>query len=810
MGSDDGAKQKRRNQCRSIVRFLLLAFCVTSISVVTLVLGRKYLRKRHNNNSPTLSPQHATRRVADVSWPQHLKQTEKSRKRNTPPRSALLNSLSSNRDGLTTTSTTSTSTSTTTTTTTTTTTKPTAPTNGPIAESTSTSQPNAAIIPSVKDQPNKPISGEHPAIPKLGNMLFADRLKKAARNFLGKHVPVSSEDLQQRSNKSNQANLPSDSTNIASGPVGDVISGVEEVVKTSSSPPSNGAAVSTLTTTTSTTSTSSSSIPPTTTTTSTSTTPPPSSTTTVPPSTTTLPPSTTTKSPLPSPPPHPTRPLAAHDQVHDTIHHPDMNDARRNEIVEEFVWSWNAYKKHAWGKDELLPISKKSHKWFGIGLTLLDNLDTLWLMGLTDEFKEATKWVENELHLDVDQDVNLFECTIRALGGLLSAHALSGQHIFLEKAQELGNRLLPAFDSESGIPFSDVNLKKGTTHAPKWGSDSSTAEVTTVQLEFHRLTQITGDARFSTAADRVSDKIAQMAEVVKPQHHLLPIFINAQSGKLSESSTISLGARGDSYYEYLMKQWIQAGGTRPMLGERYVKAAEAIRKHLIVKSKISGTSFVAEMNSKGSLMNKMDHLVCFLPGVYVLGAKNDVSKLPHVEELGLSVEEMSKIHLELAKDLMETCYSFYRDSPTGLSPEIVMFDCDKKPNKCKDGKAFYIKPNDEHNLLRPETVESLFILWRLTKDPKYRVWGWKIFKSFQKYCKISTGGYSSIKSVVHTPVVFKDKMESFWLAETLKYLFLLFSDDDVLPLDKWVLNTEAHPFPIVPRRPLPDALPDRG
>ena len=139
-----------------------------------------------------------------------------------------------------------------------------------------------------------------------------------------------------------------------------------------------------------------------------------------------------------------------------------------------------------------------------------------------------------------------------------------------------------------------------------------------------------------------------------------------------------------------------------------------------------------------------------------------------------------------------------------------MFDCDKKPNKCKDGKAFYIKPNDEHNLLRPETVESLFILWRLTKDPKYRVWGWKIFKSFQKYCKISTGGYSSIKSVVHTPVVFKDKMESFWLAETLKYLFLLFSDDDVLPLDKWVLNTEAHPFPIVPRRPLPDALPDRG
>ena len=509
-----------------------------------------------------------------------------------------------------------------------------------------------------------------------------------------------------------------------------------------------------------------------------------------------------------------------------------MNEARRNDIVEEFQWSWNAYKKWAWGKDELLPLSKKSHQWFGIGLTLLDNLDTLWLLGLKEEFNEATKWVEHELNLDVDVDVNLFECTIRALGGLLSAHGLSNKHIFLEKAQELGNRLLPAFDSESGIPFSDVNLKKGTTHAPKWGSDSSTAEVTTIQLEFHRLTQITGDARFSKAADRVSDKIAEMAENISPQPHLLPIFINAQTGKLSESSTISLGARGDSYYEYLMKQWIQAGGTRPILGQRYVKAAEAIRHHLIVKSNIGkngndkngnrqkgGTSFVAEMNSKGKLLYKMDHLVCFLPGVFALGAKNNVSKLPYVDGLhsnDMNVNEMSTIHLELAEDMMETCYSFYRDSPTGLAPEIIMFDCGDTSgavgaanSKCKDGQAFYIKPNDEHNLLRPETVESLFILWRLTKNPKYRIWGWKIFKSFQKYCKISTGGYSSIQSVVKLPVTYKDKMESFWLAETLKYLFLLFSDDHVLPLDKWVLNTEAHPFPIVPRRPLVEAVGDR-
>ena len=246
-----------------------------------------------------------------------------------------------------------------------------------------------------------------------------------------------------------------------------------------------------------------------------------------------------------------------------------------------------------------------------------------------------------------------------------------------------------------------------------------------------------------------------------------------------------------------------------MLGERYVHAAEAIRKHLLVKSKMkNGGTYVAEMNSKGKLLYKMDHLVCFLPGVYALGAKNNIAKLPKTSTSdNLSVDEMSNIHLKVAEELMETCYNMYKDSGSmGLAPEIVMFDCGNDPNNSKKcgntGKDFYIKPNDEHNLLRPETVESLFILWRLTKNPKYRIWGWKIFKAFQKYCKISTGGYSSIKSVVRAPIVFKDKMESFWLAETLKYLYLLFSEDDVVPLDKWVFNTEAHPLPIVPRRPL--------
>jgi Glycosyl hydrolase family 47 len=109
--------------------------------------------------------------------------------------------------------------------------------------------------------------------------------------------------------------------------------------------------------------------------------------------------------------------------------------------------------------------------------------------------------------------------------------------------------------------------------------------------------------------------------------------------------------------------------------------------------------------------------------------------------------------------------------------------------------------NAPYNLLRPEAVEAIFMLWRATGDVKYREWGWDIFQAFEKHCKIPTGGYSGLQDVRQVPPVHNDKQESFWLAETLKYLYLLFSPPDAFPLtgdDGWVLNTEAHPLRKLP------------
>ncbi|XP_054466748.1 mannosidase, alpha, class 1B, member 1b isoform X2 [Anoplopoma fimbria] len=444
-------------------------------------------------------------------------------------------------------------------------------------------------------------------------------------------------------------------------------------------------------------------------------------------------------------------------------------------VQEAFLHSWKGYKDFAWGHDELRPLSKSYSEWFGLGLTLIDALDTMWIMGLKTEFEEAKAWVATELTFNKNVDVNLFESTIRILGGLLSTYHLTGDTLFLDKAKDIGSRLMPAFNTPSKIPYSDVNIGKGIAHPPRWTSDSTVAEVTSIQLEFRELSRLTQEPQYQAA---VAEVMKQVHKLDGKLDGLVPMFINTNSGQFTHQGIYTLGARADSYYEYLLKQWIQGGKTEDQLLEDYVQAIEGVKKNLLQKSSPNGLTFVGEI-SHGQFSPKMDHLVCFLPGTLALGAHN-----------GLPAD-----HMDLAKELMETCYQMYIQMETGLSPEIVHFNMHQGSIRDLD-----VKLADRHNLLRPETVESLFYLFRFTRDHKYREWGWEILQNFNKYTKVSSGGYTSINNVrdpdYPSP---RDKMESFFLGETLKYLYLLFSDDpDLISLDQYVFNTEAHPLPIWP------------
>uniref|UniRef100_A0A8B9H4B9 alpha-1,2-Mannosidase n=1 Tax=Astyanax mexicanus TaxID=7994 RepID=A0A8B9H4B9_ASTMX len=448
---------------------------------------------------------------------------------------------------------------------------------------------------------------------------------------------------------------------------------------------------------------------------------------------------------------------------------------RAEAVREAFRHAWKGYKAFAWGHDELKPISKTHGEWFGLGLTLIDALDTMWILGLKEEFEESREWVEKELSFSKNVDVNLFESTIRILGGLLSTYHLTGDALFLEKAKDIGSRLMPAFKTPSKIPFSDVNIGKGTAHPPRWTTDSTVAEVTSIQLEFRELSRLTQDPQYQKAVDEI---MGQVHRLDGKHDGLVPMFINTNSGKFTHRGVYTLGARADSYYEYLLKQWLQGGKQEPELLEDYIQAVEGVKKNLLKQTAPSKLLFVGEL-SHGRLNPKMDHLVCFLPGTLALGAHN-----------GLPAD-----HMELAVQLIETCHQMYVQMETGLSPEIAHFNLQNH-----NGRDVDVKPADRHNLLRPETVESLFYMYRFTQDSKYRDWGWEILQSFNKFTRVPSGGYTSIGNV-RDPVNPgpRDKMESFFLGETLKYLFLLFSDDpDLISLDKYVFNTEAHPLPIWP------------
>ena len=559
--------------------------------------------------------------------------------------------------------------------------------------------------------------------------------------------------------------------------------------------------------------------------------------------------------------------------------------------------AWSAYASVAWGSDTLRPLSRTADNGFlGMACTLVDGLSTLAVMGEADAFAAGASWVGEHLLFDHQEDVNTFETTIRVVGGLLSAWHLDGRSnpSLLAKAGAAADALSIAFDSPTGLPYGTLGLRSKRKYNP--GVGSSISEVATLQVELEALTAATGVASYAVNGRRAMAHL-QAAEPVDDS--LWPMYISPDTGAWG-STSITLGARGDSTYEYLLKQAVLAGllggggggrggsgtlgnpgllprhnsagggekegaaaatassavvdtsawalppttgassayaaaGRAPALLAAYAAAAAAtttpanatgstdgrggvssnpglhllgasangylahkpvspaseaawfaslygmylrsvagVEAHLLRSSSPGNFDYIGERHG-GVVDGKVDHLTCFVPGMLALGS------------LGAPTDALAIHQLDLARRLMRTCVRMYEMTPTGLAPEITRF---------YDGGDPVADPGAKHNLLRPETLESLFVLYRVTGEQTWRDAGWAIFSSFMKHCRVEGGGFATLRDVTVNPPEKTDQQESFFLAETLKYAFLLFSDGDLLPLDEWVFNTEAHPVPI--------------
>lgn len=490
-------------------------------------------------------------------------------------------------------------------------------------------------------------------------------------------------------------------------------------------------------------------------------------------------------------------------------------------IKEAMRHSWTNYRQYAWGYDMLKPRSKKPDHWFNLGLTIVDGADTLIMMGLQEEVTQALEWMENELKFDSrNANSNCFELTIRILAGILTSYHLTGSEKLKEQATTMGDILLHCYDTESKtVPYSDIDLGTHLAHPPTWNPHSSLSEVASIQLEFRYLSQITKDPRYEDITFQTNVLLHNLT-ATRPIK-LLPMYINPTTSRLEES-IITLGARADSYYEYLLKQYLQTGIR--WLEDDYLDSVDAMGAYLFRHTNgMMNFTYVAEMEysvdkQNVRYTNKMDHLVCFLPGTLALGyyhfspLAKDLRLKYNLETPELKLNTRYDSHLKMAQDLARTCYHMYKDMGTGLAPEIANFVHSDDPDNplATSQPELQVSEQSAHNILRPEFVESLFYLYHITGLPVYRIQGEKVFEAFEKYSRISSG-YSPISDVRQKPssvddipeLLHKnapDRMESFWLSETLKYLYLLFCDDRHVIgtlLNHYVFNTEGHIIPIL-------------
>jgi mannosyl-oligosaccharide alpha-1,2-mannosidase len=366
-------------------------------------------------------------------------------------------------------------------------------------------------------------------------------------------------------------------------------------------------------------------------------------------------------------------------------------------------------------------------------------------------------------------DVSVFEVNIRFVGGLLACFALTGDVMFRDKAQQIADKLLPAFQTQTGIPHALVNLKTGASKNFGWASGGSSilSEFGTLHLEFSYLSDVTGQPIYRNKVDH----IRQYLQGLEKPNGLYPNYLNPKTGKWGQHH-MSMGALGDSFFEYLLKAWLQSNKEDNEARQMFDDAMQAVLQHMLFTSK-GGLVYFAELKFDRP-EHKMDHLGCFSGGLLGLGAKT-------------LKNDMSDKYMEVAKKITNTCHESYDRSYTKLGPEAFRFTEGSEAKALKNSEKYYI--------LRPEVIESYFYMYRLTKDQKYRDWGWEAVQALEKQCRVP-GGYTGLKNVYSEDPQKDDVQQSFFLAETLKYLYLLFSDDSLLSFDYWVFNTEGHPLPI--------------
>ncbi|XP_019938012.2 ER degradation-enhancing alpha-mannosidase-like protein 3 isoform X1 [Paralichthys olivaceus] len=453
---------------------------------------------------------------------------------------------------------------------------------------------------------------------------------------------------------------------------------------------------------------------------------------------------------------------------------PEEKTVIRDQIVEMFDHAYGSYMKYAYPADELMPLSCRGRvrgkepnrgdiddSLGKFSLTLIDTLDTLVVLNKLDEFEDGVRKAVSEVRLDNDVVVSVFETNIRVLGGLLGAHVMADllrqrgdrmqwyQDELLHMAKELGHRLLPAFNTTSGLPYPKVNLRYGVLNPlSRTGteSDTCTACAGTMILEFAALSRMSGESVFEEYARKAMDVLWERRQ---RGSDLVGTVINIHNGEWVRRES-GVGAGIDSYYEYLMKAYILLGDN--VFLQRFNIHYSAIMKYISQPPLLLN---VHMHNPTVSVRSWMDSLLAFFPGLQVL--RGDLKPAIETHEM---LYQVTKQHKFL---------------PEAFTTEF--------------------RVHWGQHLLRPEFAESTYYLYKATGDPYYLRVGQSIVEKLNAYTRVPCGfaAVQDVRTGAH-----EDRMDSFFLAEMFKYLYLLFSEKSQLPIDidDYIFTTEAHLLPV--------------
>ncbi|XP_031240497.1 ER degradation-enhancing alpha-mannosidase-like protein 3 isoform X4 [Mastomys coucha] len=445
-----------------------------------------------------------------------------------------------------------------------------------------------------------------------------------------------------------------------------------------------------------------------------------------------------------------------------------------NQVLEMFDHAYGNYMEHAYPADELMPLTCRGRvrgqepsrgdvddALGKFSLTLIDSLDTLVVLNKTKEFEDAVRKVLRDVNLDNDVVVSVFETNIRVLGGLLGGHSLAimlkekGEHMqwyndeLLQMAKQLGYKLLPAFNTTSGLPYPRINLKFGIRKPEaRTGTetDTCTACAGTLILEFAALSRFTGATIFEEYARKALDFLWEKRQ---RSSNLVGVTINIHTGDWVRKDS-GVGAGIDSYYEYLLKAYVLLGDDSFL--ERFNTHYDAIMRY------ISQPPLLLDVHIHKPMLNArtwMDALLAFFPGLQVL--KGDIRPAIETHEM--------------------------------------LYQVIKKHNFLPEAFTTDFRVHWAQHPLRPEFAESTYFLYKATGDPYYLEVGKTLIENLNKYARVPCG-FAAMKDV--RTGSHEDRMDSFFLAEMFKYLYLLFADkeDIIFDIEDYIFTTEAHLLPL--------------